>query len=97
MSDETHDERAFTPTESRRLEERRIKAMEEIATQVGVIAQRLTEIQPTLVALLRSSGPASAEAMKLRNALASSFCFDTVRTAPANCTVCCNSFGSGPM
>ena len=58
MSDETHDERAFTPAEARRLEERRIKAMEEIANQEGVIAQRLTEIQPTLVALLRSSGAA---------------------------------------
>src|SRR5215831_4846717 len=49
------------------------------------------------IALRRSRGPASAEAMKLRNALASSFCSDTVNTPAANRTVSCNSFGSGPM
>ena len=49
------------------------------------------------MALRRSRGPASAEAMKLRKALASSFCFETVSTPAENRTVSCNSLGSGPM
>jgi hypothetical protein len=49
------------------------------------------------IALLRISAAASGEAMNFRNALATSGSFATVSTPPANLTVSCSSFGSGPM
>ncbi len=48
------------------------------------------------MALLRISGAASGDAMNFRNALATSGSLETVSTPPANLTVSCSSFGSGP-